>query len=343
MALALVGLVWHLRGLALDLIVSGVLAVICEPAVRGLHRLGMRRSMAVPLVFVLILGLLVLIGFLVSVPIYQAGSKLLAAVPHLIQQEQSSKGRLSDIIRQLGLESYLKNSATKVSTILANAAHPAFTAARQVLSTVVGLVTILVVAIFISLEAPTVIKAGLSRLSEDTAGRIRTIITETSTAVTGYVMGNLATSMVAGLVVGITLTALGVPYPVVLAIWVGAVDLLPLVGGLLAGVPTVGLAFLHSTGAGLVTLIVFTVYQQIENHVLNPVIMSRTVQLNPLWILLAVLIGAQLAGITGALVGIPVASAMQVVSRDLWQWRNLSTSEIDENESEPGISGVESG
>ena len=78
-----------------------------------------------------------------------------------------------------------------------------------------------------------------------------------------------------------------------LAVWVGLVDFLPLVGGLLAGVPTVAVAFLHSIPAGIVTVVVFLVYQQIENHVLYPVIVSRTVRLSPLWVLLAVLIGAE--------------------------------------------------
>ena len=77
--------------------------------------------------------------------------------------------------------------------------------------------------------------------------------------------------------------------PGVLAIWVGVVDFLPLVGGLLAGVPTVAVALLHSLPAGIVTLAAFLIYQQIENHILNPVVMSRTVRLNPLWVLLAIL------------------------------------------------------
>ena len=111
-----------------------------------------------------------------------------------------------------------------------------------------------------------------------------------------------------------------------LAIWVGVVDFLPLVGGLLAGVPTVAVALLHSLPAGVVTLAVFLVYQQIENHILNPVVMSRTVRLNPLWVLLAVLVGAELGGLVGstfgglvgALLAVPTAGAIQVLARDLW-------------------------
>jgi len=106
---------------------------------------------------------------------------------------------------------------------------------------------------------------------------------------------------------------------------VALVDLLPLVGGLIAGVPVVIIASIHSVPAGIITLVVFLIYQQIENHFLNPVIMSRTVRLNPLWVLLAVLIGAALGGriggglgsFIGALIGIPLGGALQVVMREI--------------------------
>ena len=143
----------------------------------------------------------------------------------------------------------------------------------------------------------------------------------------GYMLGNLLTSLVAGIVVGVALFVMGVSYVEVLAIWVALVDFLPMIGGLLAGVPTVIVAALHSLPAGIVLLIVFLVYQELENHVLNPLVMSRTVRLNPLWVLLAVLIGAELGdlvgsvfgALVGALIAVPAAASAQVVGKDLWQ------------------------
>jgi predicted PurR-regulated permease PerM len=122
----------------------------------------------------------------------------------------------------------------------------------------------------------------------------------------------------------VTLAILGVPFALLLGAFVALVDLLPLVGGLLAGVPVVVIAAIHSIAAGIVMLVVFLVYQQVENHVLNPVIMSKTVRLNPFWVLLAVLVGAALGGkiasdlgtFVGALIGIPVGGAVQVMVRE---------------------------
>jgi predicted PurR-regulated permease PerM len=95
-------------------------------------------------------------------------------------------------------------------------------------------------------------------------------------------VGNLVTSVIAGVVVFVTLTALGIPFPLLWALWVALVDFLPMVGGALAAIPTVLFALGHSLTAGIVTAAVFIAYQQVENHMLNPVVMSRTVKVNPL-------------------------------------------------------------
>jgi predicted PurR-regulated permease PerM len=123
----------------------------------------------------------------------------------------------------------------------------------------------------------------------------------------------------------VSLTILGVPFAGLLGIFVALVDLLPLVGGLLAGLPVVIIAAIHSVPAGIIMLVIFLAYQQVENHILNPVIMSKTVRLNPFWVLLAVLVGATLGGkvagglgsFVGALIGIPVGGALQVIVREL--------------------------
>ena len=319
--LLLVVVAWNLRHLSIEVVVAVVLAVIAEPAVRALKRLGMRRSMAVPVVFVTMLVLVALLIFVLSQPLYSAGAKLINELPKLVTQAQSKKGQLSDLIHRLGLTQYINASLSKLATLAGSAAKPAYLAAKGFVSTIASLATVFVLAIFVALEAPELIKAVLGQMSQGVSRRASLMIDETSRAVAGYVAGNVLTSLIAGIVIGATLAVLGVPFAVVLAVWVAFVDLVPLVGGLLAGIPTVIVAFLHSPLAGLVSLVVFLIYQQIENHLLNPLIMAKTVKLNPLWILLAVLVGAQLAGVTGALIGIPIASALQVVSRNLWSWR----------------------
>ena len=130
--------------------------------------------------------------------------------------------------------------------------------------------------------------------------------------------GNLLISLIAGTLTTVALLALGVPFAVALGVIVAILDLIPLAGATIAGVIIGTVAFLHSITAGIVVVVFFVVYQQIENHFLQPVIYTRTVQLSPLAVLVAILIGAKLAGILGALGAIPVAGAIQVILLD-WQ------------------------
>ena len=201
----------------------------------------------------------------------------------------------------------------------------AFSVGAAAVSTLVSFVTIAVLTFFTMLEAPRMWNGFLGLFRPSTSARLNSVVNETIRSVTGYMLGNFLTSVIAGIVTGITLAILGVPFALLLGVFVALVDLLPLVGGLLAGVPVVIIATIHSVPAGIVMLIVFLVYQQIENHVLNPVIMSRTVRLNPFWVLLAVLVGATLGGkvtgglgsFVGALIGIPVGGAIQVIVREV--------------------------
>ena len=123
----------------------------------------------------------------------------------------------------------------------------------------------------------------------------------------GYVLGNFVISFIAGGSAAILLYALGVPLPFALGLLVGLFDLIPLAGATIALIVVGTIAFLHSITAGIVVVVFFIVYQQLENHILQPVIYGKTVKLSPLAVLIAVLIGAALAGVIGALAAIPIA------------------------------------
>ncbi|MEA3054987.1 MAG: hypothetical protein QOD30_419, partial [Actinomycetota bacterium] len=139
----------------------------------------------------------------------------------------------------------------------------------------------------------------------------------------------------------VVLKILGVPYAEVLALWVAFADLIPMVGATLGAIPTIGLAFLHSTPAGIAAVIFYVIYQQFENHVLQVAIMSRTVDVNPLTVLISVLAGVELFGFLGALLAIPVAGVLQVIVRNLYdeglgRWKDdptIGTSETPISES----------
>ncbi|MGH9123194.1 MAG: AI-2E family transporter [Acidimicrobiales bacterium] len=320
-ALAAVELVFALSQLIELLLIAGFLAVVLSPAVAGLVKLGMRRGLATAVVFLLGMAAFGGLGYLFIHPLYRQATHLANDLPGTLARVQAGKGRIGKIVARYHLQNDAAKYAPKVQSYLSHLGGPALSAAKTVLTGLGSLVVLLIMTFLILLEGPSAVRALLRLMPPRHGRRVRHIMDDIARSVTGYVLGNFATSVIAGVVCGTTLILLHVPFAVVFGVWVAMVDLLPLVGGLLAGVPTVAFAFLYSPTAGIITLIVFLVYQQVENHLLNPVIMSRTVKLNPLWVLLSVLAGAELAGIVGALLAIPAAGTIHVIARDVWDER----------------------
>src|SRR5918994_1382175 len=148
-----------------------------------------------------------------------------------------------------------------------------------------------------------------------------------SQTVSGYVTGNLLLSVIAGVSSTIALLIMGVPFALELGLVVAVLDLIPLAGATLAGLLLTTVGFLTSVTAGIVLLVFFVLYQQLENHVLQPLVYGRTVQLSPLVVLIAILIGSEVAGVLGALAAIPVAGTLQILLRDWLEHRRMRRDE----------------
>jgi predicted PurR-regulated permease PerM len=318
---------WVLRTIVVYVVIAFFFTLLLTPATRFLRRRGLSHGGATLLVF--LIGVLLLIGlvYLFTEPLVTSARHFGEQVPTLVREAKKGHGPLGRLLYRLHLQKYISEGSTKLTAQITKILTPAtaFSVGAAALSTLVTIVTIGVLTFFTMLEAPRMWRGFLSLFQPTTADRLHRVVDESIRSVTGYMLGNASTSVIAGIITGITLEILGVPFALLLGVFVALVDLLPLVGGLLAGVPVVVIAAIHSVPAGITMLIVFLVYQQIENHVLNPVIMSRTVQLNPFWVLIAVLVGATIGGrvagglgtFVGALVGIPIGGAIQVIVREL--------------------------
>ncbi|HLN16725.1 MAG TPA: AI-2E family transporter [Acidimicrobiales bacterium] len=318
-------LLWTLRIDVLYVVVASFVAVILSGPVNFLQRRGLSRGLAATIIFVggvVALGVLI---FLLGSPLVSAVNRFVHQLPHLVNQAEHGKGAIGRLLRRFHLLRFVQQNLPKLSTAVTHLSKPALSFGKAALSTVIAVFVIAFLSFFIVLEAPNLAQGFYGMLRPDRAARVQRVWHQVTLEVSGYVLGDVTTSVIAGVVVLITLLVLGVPFAFLLGFWVAFVDLLPMVGGLLAGVPTVIIAFIHSLPAGIITLVVFLVYQQIENHVLNPLIMSKTVHLSPLWVLLAALIGANLGdrigstfgAFIGTLIGIPVGGALQVIFREI--------------------------
>jgi predicted PurR-regulated permease PerM len=322
-------LVYKLREIILLMVVAGFIALLLNPIVVLLQRWKIkRRGFAVAIVTALsviaFIGLAALFGY----PLVNGITHLTHKLPTYVQQVEHGKGALGRLSRRYHVQQWVdKNLVPKLSSFAKNISKPALTLGKAAVSLLFALFVIFVLVLLLLLEGPKLRRGLLGMMQPERAAQVWRISGEVSRSVTGFMLGNFITSLIAGVVVLITLMILGVPFALLWALWVALFDFLPMIGGAVAGIPTAAFALTHSFSSFIVFAIVFFTYTQVENHVLNPIVMSRTVRINPLLVLIAILVGANVGdlvggffgGFVGTLLAIPLAGAIQVVVREVWQ------------------------
>jgi predicted PurR-regulated permease PerM len=320
--------VYRLKDVILLIVVAAFLTAILNPLVVALQRWKIpRRGWAVTVVtfwaVLVFLGLALAFGY----PLANAITNLAHKLPGYVDAAQHGRGWIGHLVTRYHIQSWVQKNTPKLVSFGEGLTKPALTLGKGAVSLLLELFTIFVLTLLLLVEGPKMRNWVLSNMSSARAERYSRIAHEVNRSVSGYMLGNILTSVIAGTVVFVTLLVTGVPFPFLWALWVALVDFLPMIGGALAGIPTVLFATAHSLTAGIVTLVVFLAYTQIENHILNPVVMSKTVRVNPLLVLLSILVGASIGSWIGgtfgafvaALLAIPAAGALQVVAREFWQ------------------------
>ena len=328
--LGLIVAVWALlhvvvvaRSVIVYILIALFLALAINPLVAWLMRRGVRsRGLASGIACLIVLAAIAAIGFAFIPTLVDNVNNFVDAAPGYVHDLTKGKGRLGFLETKYHvverLEKYVHQGGAKKLFGLSGAA---ISVTKGVLSFIVGAVTVAFLTFFMLLEGPAWTERFFGLLPPESQPRWRAVGHDIYRQVGGYVTGNLAISLIAGLLATFVLLALGVPFAVALGLLVALLDLIPLVGATVAAVIVVAVGFLHSLLAGVVLIVFFVVYQQFENHVLQPLVYNRTVALSPLAILVSVLVGAELAGILGALAAIPVAGAIQVLIVDFLRAR----------------------
>ena len=323
--LGLIVAVWALlhvievaRSVIVYILIAIFLALAINPLVALLMRRGVRsRGAASGIACLVVLLGMAAIGYAFIPTLVDNVNNFVDAAPGYVHDLTQGKGRLGFLETKYHvverLEHYVKQGGAKKLFGLSGAA---ISVTKGVLSFIVGAVTVAFLTFFMLLEGPAWTERFFGLLSPESQPRWRGVGNDIYRQVGGYVTGNLAISLIAGSLATFVLLLLGVPFAVALGLLVGLLDLIPLVGATVAAIIVVSVGFLHSPLAGIVLIVFFVVYQQAENHILQPLVYHRTVNLSPLAILVAVLVGAELAGVLGALAAIPVAGAIQVLIID---------------------------
>jgi predicted PurR-regulated permease PerM len=342
-------LLWLIRGVILILFMAVFVAVALGPAVDFFQRrLRLRRVAAIGVTYLVLALVATLIGFLVVPPIVEQSAKFLENVPEYVADLRDND-TIRNFDEEYEITPKLEEEAAKLPERFGDAASTIQSIVISVVGAVFTIVTVLVLAFFLLLDGRRAFDWFVDELGPIRGPRVRDIANDVYRSVGGYVRGATTIALIAGIAVYLMLTILGIPFAVPLAVLAAFFSLIPLVGATIAGVI---IAIVAALGADFPTDLIawsvfFIIYQQVENNLLQPQIFRRTVALHPLVVIVAILVGASLLGIVGALLAIPIAGAIQIIVKDWWRMRSIGAGAdllpkpavVVPNDGEPGGSG----
>ena len=316
-ALYFVYLVRSVVGLFL---IAVFLAVAIAPAVNWLDHRRLPRWLAILLVYLAGAGGIFGIGLLIVPPLVTGVENLSNDLPGYVDDLRNNDSfRKYD--NKYHITDQLQQQAKDLPSKLGDAAGTLRDVTVGVFSSFVQLFSILVIAFFLVKDGERILGFVYRQLGAERERRFRAVAGDVSDAIVGYVFGNFVISVLAGLVTYLTLLILDVPFAVPLAILFGFFDLVPLVGATLGGILVGIVVAFNDFPVGLIVwAAVLIVYQQVENNLVQPYVYGRTVEIHPLVVILAILLGASLLGVLGALIAIPAAATVQAIARDYWRF-----------------------
>jgi predicted PurR-regulated permease PerM len=339
-------LLWQVRTFVGWLVISLFLAAVLNPAVNWLqrrHRL-IKRPLAIALTYLGVLVALLFIGGIFLPLLVDQINGFTKFVNTAAQAPEGPTEYIKGLAKQNGLGGLVQRIDVELSDLrkqLGDLVGNLFSATGQIAVSAAGflaaLATVLTLTFFLILGSERYVNAGVGLFAQRHQPLVRRILGQAAGAISGYVTGNLAISLICGVTTFVVLLILGMPYAAPLALLVAVLDLIPLVGATLGGALLVIVGLFVEPWKAVVLLVFVLVYQQVESNLLQPLVYSQAVQLNGLVILIALLVGGQLLGIPGALLAIPVAEIIRIVVTEVGAYRRA-----EREAGEPGEPAVSS-
>ena len=306
-ALALLSL-----GTLISIFLAAVLAFGLDPVVAALVRRGWGRGRAALVVFAALFVAVFALVLVTAGPVWEEIVEFVKAVP----------GYWDELTQQAGLPAADQHGGRRRQDRgppqgpragLPDAATALLGAAGGVFGSVLSLVTLTFLALFLLMERPMITDWLFGFTPPAVEARWKPVVEDGIKAVSSSLIGNVAISVVAGTVAGLSAWALGLPFPLVLAVIAGLLDLIPQVGATVAAVILVAVALTVGTTEAVIMLIIQLVYQQVENYIIYPIVYRQAVELTGFTTIVAVLIVGSLLGVVGAILAVPFAAVVKTV------------------------------
>jgi predicted PurR-regulated permease PerM len=309
-ALALLSL-----GTLISIFLAAVLALGLDPPVTALVRRGWKRGPAALSVFAALFAAVFVLVLVTAGPVW---AQIVDFVHELPQywDELTAKPAFKDIVSTASADDHIREGLKDLAAGLPDAATALLGIAGGVFGSLLSLVTLSFLALFLLMERPTITDYLFGFTTPAVEARWRPTVEGSIAAVSQSLLGNIAISVVPGVVLGLSAWALGLPFALVLGVIAGLLDLIPQVGATVAAVILVGVALTVSTPAAIGMLVIVLVYQQIENYVVYPLVYRRAVELSGFTTIVAVMIAGSILGVVGAVLAVPFAAIIKTVLRE---------------------------
>ena len=306
-ALAIVSL-----GTLLSIFVAAVLALGLDPVVAAMVRRGWGRGKASLAVFGGLFVAVFLIVVFTAGPLWDEIKEFVNMLPEY-WDDLTSSDAFQTFISTGDADDKIRDALKDLAAGLPDAANALLGIAGGVFGSVLSMVTLTFLALFLLMERPTITKWLFGFAPPEVERRWSPVVETSISAVSSSLIGNLAISVVAATVAGVSAWALGLPFPIVLAVITGFLDLIPQVGATIAAIILVAVALTVSTEAAIIMLVIQLIYQQVENYIVYPLVYKEAVSLSPFTTIVAVLIAGSILGVVGAILAVPFAAVIKIV------------------------------
>lgn len=320
-------------GSLLSIFVAAVLALGLDPVVSALVRRGWPRARAALAVFAALFLAVALIVIVTVGPLWGQVRDFIGELPTYWDDLTSSAAFESFV--SSGNQDSVRSALKDLAEGLPEAATAVLGIAGGVFGSALSLVTLTFLALFLLIERPTITSWLFGFAPPRVEQRWRPVLEDSINAISSSLIGNVAISLIAGTVAGLSAWAFGLPFPIVLAVIAAFLDLIPQIGATIAAVILVAVALTVSTEAAVAMLLIQLVYQQLENYVVYPLVYRRAVELTAFTTIVSVLVASSILGVVGAILAVPFAAVIKVVLREAGSGRRARMAQLREPEPEP--------
>jgi len=297
------GLVFLIRDILLELFVALLLMTILEPMVGNLSKIRIPRAISVLISYVLVIGIF--------------GGVIALLIPTLVEQTTSFVNALPGYIANIGItKDFSDQIVAGLLSTAGNAPGEIFQFTFSVFNNLVAIVTVLVFAFYMLIARGKLEDQLGFFFGDERKKELGRVITRLEVRLGDWARGELLLMFAIGLGVYIGLRLLGIPFALPLSILSGLLEIVPILGPVISAVPGILIGFGISPVTGLGITVLYFLVHELENYILVPKIMEKSVGVSPIVTLIALAIGARLAGIVGVIISVPTVITIQVLAKE---------------------------